>query len=95
MKVVAIVHRADRPAEEFAPHLEAEAKVAMKMWAADEIRELYSREDGKGAVIVFEADGAEAADAHMKKLPLVQAGLLTYELYPVKPYRGIAAAAEA
>lgn len=95
MKVIAIVHRADRPAEEFAPHLAAEARIAMRMWADDDIRELYSREDGNGAVIVFEADGAAAADAHMQRLPLVQAGLLTYELYPLKPYRGIAAAAEA
>jgi hypothetical protein len=93
MKIVAIVHRADRPQAEFDPHLAEEAKVAMRMWAADDIRELYSRADGKGAVIVFEAGDAAAADAHMKTLPLVKAGLLTYELYPLKPYRGIAAAA--
>ncbi len=95
MKIVAIVHRVDRPAEEFTPHLAAEARIAMTMWADDDIRELYSREDGNGAVIVFEADGAAAADTLMQRLPLVQAGLLTYELYPLKPYRGIAAAANA
>ncbi len=95
MKILAIVHRVDRPDEEFAPHLAAEAKEALTMWADDDIRELYSRVDGKGAVIVFEAADGDAADALMQRLPLVQAGLLTYELYPVKPYRGIAAAAQA
>lgn len=95
MKILVLAHRADRPIEEFAPHLDAEAKMALTMVAEDVVREIYGREDGKGAVLVFEEDSVEAVETHMQRLPLVQAGLLTFDIIPVVPYRGIVAAAKA
>ena len=70
-------------------------RVALKMVAGDVVREIYSRADGNGAVLVFEEESAEAVETHLKTLPLVEAGLLTYEIYPVTPYRAIVAAANA
>lgn len=95
MKIVVIATRADRPDEEFAPHLEAEAKMALKMLADDFIREIYSRTDGQGAVLVIEAGSADEVTSRLGELPLVKAGLISFEIYPVAPYRGIVAAANA
>ena len=64
-------------------------------YAGNVIREIYSRQDKKGAILVFEEESGEAVDAHMKTLPLVKAGLLRYEIYPLLPYRAIAAMANA
>lgn len=96
MKIIAVATRSEKFApEDFAPLLPAEAKKALSLFAEDVVREIYSREDGKGAVLVLEAASAEEAQARLAELPLAEAGMLDFELYPVVPYRGIAAAAEA
>ncbi len=95
MKIVVIATRADKPAEEFAPHMEAESKMALGMYAEDFIREIYSRQDGMGAILVLEAASEEDVKSRLSELPLAKAGLLSFEIYPVAPYRGIVAAANA
>ena len=95
MKVIIIATRADRPFSEFEPHMEKEAKQALTFMAEDFVREIYSRTDGKGAVMVCEGESEEAVVERLSQLPLVQAGLLSLEAYPVAPYRGIVAAAGA
>jgi hypothetical protein len=94
MKVIVIAHRADRPAEDFAPYMEKEAKKALSLVAEGFIREIYSRQDGNGAVMVCEAKDAEEVGQRFQELPFVQQGLLTFEIYPVVAYRGIVAAAQ-
>lgn len=96
MKIVVVATRSDKfSAEEFAPHMGPEAKRALQFVAEDFFREIYSRTDGKGAIIVLEASSEEEARARAAELPLVQAGMLDLEFYPVQPYRGFVAAAEA
>ena len=96
MKIVVIAHRnEEHQPEDFAPYLEAEAKQALRFVAEDFVREIYSRADGKGAVLVIEAEDEEAARARLRELPLAQRGMLSFEIYPVVPYRGIVAAAQA
>lgn len=96
MKIVVVGTRSDKfTAEEFAPHLDAEAKRALQFVAEDFFREIYSRSDGKGAIIVLEASSEEEARARMSELPLVQTGMLELEFYPVQPYRAFVAAAQA
>ncbi len=96
MKIVVVATRSEKfSAEEFAPLLPAEAKKALSLFAEDVVREIYSRKDGKGAILVLEADDEDAARARLAELPLAEAGMLEFEVYPVGPYRGIAAAAEA
>ena len=95
MKVIVVATRADRPDEEFAPHLGPESKMALQMFASDFIREIYSRNDGQGAILVIEASGEDEVRERLSELPLVKAELLTTEIYGVGPYRGIVAAANA
>ncbi len=92
MKVVAICHRRGEFApSDFTPHLEAEALQAVRLFAAEKIREIYSRADGMGAVIVLEAKDEAEARSFLETLPLVQKGMLDVELYGTKPYRGFVA----
>jgi len=95
MKIIVVAHRNDaHPPEDFAPHLQAEVKKALSLLAEDFIREIYSRADGKGAVLVVEATNGDEARQRLDELPLAQNGLLTFDIYPVGPYRGIVAAAK-
>jgi hypothetical protein len=95
MKIVIVNHRSENHGpEDFAPYLTPEAKKAFELMEEDFIRELYSRQDGKGAVLVVEADSEEDARARMAELPLVKAGLLRCEYYPVKAFRAIKTAAD-
>ena len=95
MKIVIVNHRSeDHGPEDFEPYLTPEAKKAFELMEEDFIRELYSRRDGKGAVLIVEAESEEDARARMADLPLVKAGLLRCEYYPVKAFRTIKVAAE-
>ncbi len=95
MKIVIVNHRSEEHGpEDFAPYLTPEAKKAFDLMEEDFIRELYSRRDGKGAVLVVEADSEEDARARMAELPLVKAGLLHCEYYPVKAFRAIKTASD-
>lgn len=89
MKFFVIAKRDPKYApEEFAPVLDAEARRARQLYAENILREIHSRTDGKGAVLVLEAADQAAAEAAMKSLPLVQKGMLGYEIYGARPYRG-------
>lgn len=94
MKIVVIATRQGDP-DEIAKYLEPEAKKALQFIADDFFREIYSRADGNGAVIVIEAANEAEARKRLQDLPLVERGLLRLELYPVKAYRAIAAMAAA
>ena len=77
-------------AEDFAPHLDAEAARAWELHQAGIIRELYFRQDRAEAVLVLECNDVQEAEAVLGTLPLVQAGLITFELIPLRPYPGFA-----
>lgn len=95
MKVIVIATRKpDAKPEDFAPHLEAEVKHALGMYRDESVREIYSRADGKGAVVVLECEDVAHAERLMAGLPLAAAGLLSFQFYPTKPYRGIVQYAE-
>lgn len=92
MRFVAIAHRSEKhKPEDLAPHLEAESAHALKLFADEKVRELYSRSDGKGAVLVLEAENEEEAEQILNGLPMVKLGLLSFEVYGIKPYRGFVA----
>lgn len=90
MKIIAIATRKqDAKSEDFEPHLEAEVVAALTLYRDEFIREIYSRTDGKGAVVVFECNDVAHAQQLFNELPLVKAGLLSAEFFGTKPYRGI------
>lgn len=96
MKIIVIAHRSQKvPPDELARHLPAEGKRALQFVAEDFVREIYSRKDGKGAVLILEAESEAAARARLADLPLVKLGMLDLDFYPVGPYRAIVAAANA
>ncbi len=79
MRFIIVATRSETAsADEFTPELlKAESKTAMKLWADDFIRELYSRTDGKGAVLIVEAADEDEVKAKLGTLPLAQKGLLS------------------
>lgn len=74
--------------EQFAPLLEPEAERSRELYAAGTFRAMWGRKDVPGAIILIEAEDAEAAQAALGSLPLVQNGMIETTLVPVGPYRG-------
>lgn len=75
---------------QFRPHLEAEARRVWELYQAGVLREMYFRYDRHSAVLVLECADGPAAQAALATLPLVRAGLITFELIPLAPYPGFA-----
>jgi hypothetical protein len=91
MKILAIEHEnPDVKSADFGPHLEAEARHAWELSQQGIIREMYFRDDRDEAVLVLECEGVKEAQEVLATMPLVQAGLITFECIPLKPYPGFA-----
>jgi hypothetical protein len=91
MKIIAIEHDAPQArAEDFYPLLEAEARRAWELHQSGLIRELYFRQDRNEAVLVLECADLREAENSLATLPLVAAGLIHFELIPLKAYPGFA-----
>lgn len=91
MKILAI--EKEKPgarAEDFRPHLLAEAARAWELYQAGIIRELYFDADRRRAVLVLECADAEEAWEALASLPLVAEGLIEFEIIPLVPYSGFA-----
>jgi len=70
------------------PHLRAEARRAWELHQAGVIRELYFRAESESAVLVLECAGADEARRALETLPLVESGLIAFDLIPLRPYPG-------
>ena len=91
MKILALeVEAPNLSAADFQPHLEAEARCAWQLHQSGVIRELYFRADQHTAVLVLECASVEEAQQALANLPLVQAGLIHFELIPLAAYPGFA-----
>lgn len=91
MKILALEQeRSGVTAEAFKPHLKAEAARAWELYQAGVVREMYFRQDRSEAVLVLECADVAEAEAALNTLPLVQAGLITFEIIPLRPYPGFA-----
>ncbi len=75
-------------AEDFQPYLAAEADQAWRLYTQGIVRELYFRADQHTAVLVLECSQEGEACEALNSLPLVQAGLITFELIQLMPYDG-------
>ena len=91
MKVLAL-GRDTAPADDprFAELRPAEARRAWELYQADVLREIYFRADRPNGVLVLEVPDVAAARAAVDSLPLVAAGLIDFDLVPLKPYPGFA-----
>ena len=90
MKVLAIGHpRSGVRWEHIAPYVGEEARTMWERYEIDQVREFYLRADHQpGVVLVFECDDVAEAERLVAALPMVEAGLLDFEVIPLRPYMG-------
>jgi muconolactone delta-isomerase len=91
MKILAIEHEMPQATPtQFAEHVRAEAAHVWELYQQGIIREPYFRADRNEAILMLECDDVEAAGKLLATLPLVQHGLINFELMPLRPYPGFA-----
>ena len=91
MQFIAVMRRRTEvfSAEEFEKYLEAEAEAVRTMHIEGTVRQIWSRGDALGAVLLLEADSIEHAERLVASLPLAQRDMLEREkLIPLRGYRG-------
>jgi hypothetical protein len=70
--------------------LRAEAEHLWELHQAGVVRQPFFRTDRHEAVLLLEVVGPEAARAALDGLPLVSAGLIDFEIVPLRAYPGFA-----
>jgi muconolactone delta-isomerase len=91
MKILALEHELPgATAGQFQEYANAEARSVWELHQAGIIRELYFRRDQNRAILVLEAASAQEAGEDLAALPYLQAGLITFEIIPLKAYPGFA-----
>jgi muconolactone delta-isomerase len=91
MKILALEHELPgATADQFQQFAQAEARRVWELHQSGLIRELYFRADRNEAVLVLE--GASPAEARevLATLPFVRAGLIAFEIIPLKAYPAFA-----
>lgn len=91
MKIIALERELPGAApDKFKPHLKAEAFRVWELYQSGVIREAYFRPDCKSAVLILECSDINEARERLSTLPLVEEGLIEFELIPLIPYPGFA-----
>ena len=91
MKILAIEHESEGAAPEaFRPLLADEARCVWELYQAGLVRECYFQAERDCAVLVLECASPGDAAAVLARLPLVQAGLISFEIIPLRAYPGFA-----
>lgn len=91
MKIMALEREVSTKAETFSPSiLRAEARRLWELVQEDVVREVHFCGDRHTAVVLVECAGSEEAQQVLATLPLVEAGLITFELLLLVPYAGFA-----
>ena len=89
MKILAIEKEAPGTTDDqFTPLLRLEAERAWELYQSGIIRELYFRGDREEAVLILECQDLGEASHLLGSLPLVQNGLISFDLIPLVPYPG-------
>jgi hypothetical protein len=89
MKILALEHEnTSAKKEEFQLHHKKEAHQVWNLQQQGFIREIYFRADYPSAVLILECEDEQEAEKVLSTLPLVQAGLISFELIPLVPYPG-------
>ena len=73
--------------EKIQPHLEAEVKVAWKLYKEGTVREMYSCQDRRlGVVFILECSSVDEARKILDELPFVREKLIDFEIIPLGPF---------
>ena len=88
MKILAIEKELAAQAGENAAELyKQEARRVYALYLEGALREIYLNE-ANCAVLVLECESPEAAQGLLATLPLVQAGIIAFDVHELRPYRG-------
>ena len=89
MKILALeVEIEGAKPEQYPAHSKAEARRAWELYQSGIIRELYFRGDRSEAVLILECADIKEGQQILDSLPLVQAGLISFDVIPLVPYPG-------
>jgi hypothetical protein len=90
MKILALEHeKAGVAAADFQSHLRGEAKRVWDLYQQGIVREIYFAPGSSArAVLMLECADEAAARTALATLPLVEKGLIEFELLPLIPYSG-------
>ncbi|HEX9972147.1 MAG TPA: muconolactone Delta-isomerase family protein [bacterium] len=66
----------------------AEANRLWELYQSGKIRELYFRADRNEAVLILECIDTSEAKSVLNTLPLMKAGLIDFDIIPLKAYPG-------
>ncbi len=87
MKILALIDVARGASiETIRAEIANELKGSWELFAAGVLREVYTTAEPSRVVFVLEADDTAQAHEHLRKLPLVAAGLLTVDLIQLRPF---------
>lgn len=75
--------------EQVLPYVKAEAEAVWQKYAAEIVRSIYYIADMSGAVLICEAANLDAMQEITAQFPMAKAGLLKFEILPLKPYTGL------
>lgn len=75
--------------EQVLPHVKAEAKAVWEKYSSEIVRSIYYIADMSGAVLICEAANKEAMQEIAAQFPMAEAGVLKFEVLPLKPYTGL------
>lgn len=91
MQILVLVRRRTErfSAEQFEPMLEPEAQAVRALYSQGILRNVWSRDDALGAVLLLEAESVDRVPEILATLPLVERGMAEVEkIIPMKGYRG-------
>jgi muconolactone delta-isomerase len=89
MKILALEKETKQTQQnKFDPYLQDEAAKVYELYLSGIIRELYFHETEHTAILILECSDANEAQKVLSELPLVKAGLITFDLIPLVPYSG-------
>ena len=91
MKILAVERKLPGATiDDFKQYGKAEAKRAWELYQQGIIREMYFDRDRHVAVLILECESLDAARETLATLPLVEHGLITFDLTALVPYDGFA-----
>ncbi|MGL4621551.1 MAG: hypothetical protein ACRC06_15135 [Waterburya sp.] len=91
MQVLVIARvKPETPMEKVLPFVSLEASQAWEFYASEQIRQMYYIADMSGAVMLWEGESVESVTKEAQKLPMYEAGILDFDILPLKPYTAYA-----
>ena len=90
MKFIALeIETPNATTADFEPHLRDEARHVWDLQQQGIVREAYFRSDQNTAVLVLECESLAQAQTLTAAFPLVQQGLIYFDIIPLIPYSGL------